>query len=319
MSAVRSPNPAIADYVAIERPEALVALAQHGTIEFHTWGARLPKLTHPDRLILDLDPDAAIGWPALIDAALLTRTLLHELTLPALLKTTGGKGLHVVVPLKPARGWDEIRPFARALAQRLAQVAPERFTATATKTRRTGKIFVDYLRNGEGATFVAAYSLRAREGAPVAMPIDWDELQPKRDLRGDCFNIGNALARAATSAQALGHCEAARRDHHARDDATGRYRGIGGGRGDERDDERGGQPGLSGEPAPRMRRERRASGAPGGTRTHDPWLRRPVLYPLSYRRPLEGREYRIAPLYFAPSAAASTAAPATAKRSHHVR
>ena len=201
MSAVRSPNPAIADYVAIERPEALVALAQHGTIEFHTWGARLPKLTHPDRLILDLDPDAAIGWSALIDAALLTRTLLHELTLPALLKTTGGKGLHVVVPLKPARGWDEIRPFARALAQRLAQVAPERFTATATKTRRTGKIFVDYLRNGEGATFVAAYSLRAREGAPVAMPIDWDELQPKRDLRGDCFNFGNALARAATSAK----------------------------------------------------------------------------------------------------------------------
>ena len=199
MRAVRSPNPDVADYVAIEQPEALVALAQHGTIEFHTWGARLPKLAQPDRLILDLDPDPALTWPTLVDAALLTRTLLQELDLHALLKTTGGKGLHVVVPLKPTRGWDDVKAFARALAQRLVEVAPDRFTATATKARRSGKVFVDYLRNDEGATFVAAYSLRAREGAPVAMPIDWDELTPRRDLRGDHFNIGNAIRRAAAS------------------------------------------------------------------------------------------------------------------------
>jgi bifunctional non-homologous end joining protein LigD len=199
MRAVRSPNPDVADYVAIERPEALVALAQHGTIEFHTWGARLPKLDRPDRLILDLDPDPALGWPALIDAAQLARTLLQELGLPALLKTTGGKGLHVVVPLKPTREWGAVKDFARALAQRLVQVTPERLVATAAKARRSGKIFVDYLRNGEGATYVAAYSLRAREGAPVAMPIDWDELTPRRDLRGDHFNITNAVARAAES------------------------------------------------------------------------------------------------------------------------
>ena len=199
MRAVRSPNPDVADYVAIERPEALVALAQHGTIEFHTWGARLPKLDRPDRLILDLDPDPALGWPALVDAAQLARTLLQELGLPALLKTTGGKGLHVVVPLKPTREWDAVKDFARALAQRLVQVAPERLIATAAKAQRSGKIFVDYLRNGEGATYVAAYSLRARDGAPVAMPIDWDELTPRRDLRGDHFNITNAVARAAES------------------------------------------------------------------------------------------------------------------------
>ena len=161
--------------------------------------ARLPKLAQPDRLILDLDPDPALTWPTLVDAALLTRTLLQELGLPALLKTTGGKGLHVVVPLKPIRGWDDVKAFARALAQRLVHVAPDRFTATATKARRSGKVFVDYLRNGEGATFVAAYSLRAREGAPVAMPIDWDELTPRRELRGDHFNIGNAIRRAAQS------------------------------------------------------------------------------------------------------------------------
>jgi bifunctional non-homologous end joining protein LigD len=200
MTPVRSPNPKIADYVAVEGREAIVALAQHGTIEFHTWGARMPKLAQPDRMIFDLDPDPDLGWSRLIEAAFLTRTLLQQLGMPTLLKTTGGKGLHVVVPVKPTRSWEEIKSFARSIAQRLASVAPDRFTATLTKARRTGKVFVDYLRNGEGATYIAAYSLRAREGAPVAMPIDWDELTPKLDLRGAYFNIGNAAARAPESA-----------------------------------------------------------------------------------------------------------------------
>jgi bifunctional non-homologous end joining protein LigD len=129
-----------------------------------------------------------------IDAAMLTRSLLTELRLPTFLKTTGGKGLHIVVPLKPTRDWDQAKRFAQAVAERLAGVAPDRFTAKVAKERRDRKIFIDYLRNARGATAVAAFSLRARPGAPVAMPIAWDALSAKRDVRGDVFNLKNAAA-----------------------------------------------------------------------------------------------------------------------------
>ena len=191
----------IDDYLAITSVDGLLGLAQFGNIEFHTWGSHVPDVEHVDLLIFDLDPDTDVPWPRVIDAAHLTRALLEELGLPTFLKTTGGKGLHVVVPLKPTRDWEQAKRFAQAVAAQLARVAPDRFTAQLAKERRDRKIFIDYLRNGRGATAIAPYSLRARNGAPVAMPIAWDVLDPKRDIRGDVFNLRNA-ATELTAAEA---------------------------------------------------------------------------------------------------------------------
>jgi bifunctional non-homologous end joining protein LigD len=191
-----------AQYIAVADADGIVSLAQHGAIELHPWGSDAAHLDRPDRLIIDLDPDESIGWPTLLEAAWLTRTLLQELGLAAYVRTTGGKGLHVVAPLKPTCDWSTVKPFAQAIAQQLARVAPARFTSTMAKEQRRGRIFIDYLRNAEGATAIASYSLRARPGAPVAMPVAWDELQPKRDLRHDHFNLRNALAASQAAVQA---------------------------------------------------------------------------------------------------------------------
>lgn len=187
-------GPAI--YIAVDREDGLVSLAQHAAIELHPWGSRLPQLTCPDRLIIDLDPDESIDWPTLLEAAWLARALLQELGLVAFVRTTGGKGLHVVSPLAPRAPWSTVKPFAQAIARQLARVAPQRFTSNMAKDKRRGRIFIDYLRNAEGATAIASFSLRARPGAPVAMPVAWDELKPKRDLRTDHFNLRNATAAA---------------------------------------------------------------------------------------------------------------------------
>ncbi|HET9023397.1 MAG TPA: DNA ligase D, partial [Burkholderiaceae bacterium] len=182
------------DYLAVTSVDGLLGLAQFGNIEFHTWGSRVPDVEHVDQLIFDLDPDEDLAWARVVDAAHITRGLLEELGLPTYLKTTGGKGLHVVVPLKPTRDWEQARRFSQAVAQQLARVAPDRFTAQLAKNRRERRIFIDYLRNGRGATAIAAYSLRARAGAPVAIPVAWDRLVPRRDIRGDVFNLRNAAA-----------------------------------------------------------------------------------------------------------------------------
>jgi bifunctional non-homologous end joining protein LigD len=126
------------------------------------------------------------------EAALLVRELLDALGLPAFVKTTGGKGLHAVVPLQRRHAWDEVKGFARAIAEHLATVFPDRFTANMAKARRGGRIFVDYLRNAEGATAVAAFSVRAREGAPVSLPVAWEALDD--DIRGARFNLRNVAA-----------------------------------------------------------------------------------------------------------------------------
>lgn len=197
--------------VMVARPEGIIALAQYGNVELHTWGARAPRPEKVDRITMDLDPDPDLPWAQVVEAAQLTRVLLEEVGLATFLKTTGGKGLHVVVPLKPTRGWDEVKAFAKAVATRLASVAPRRFTAQLSKSRRDGRIFIDYLRNGRGATAIAAYSLRAREGAPVSMPLHWDELSVRTDLRGAHFNIENALARAPDAEAAWAGYDAARK------------------------------------------------------------------------------------------------------------
>jgi bifunctional non-homologous end joining protein LigD len=182
-----------ATYMAASDATGLVALAQWGCIEIHPWGSRTPKLLNPDILIMDFDPDDGLPWQTLVEAVNLLRTLLDDLKLRGFLKTTGGKGLHVVLPIKPTLSWDDAKGFTGAVATLLVKALPDRFTSVMSKERRKGKIFVDYLRNGLGATAIAPYAVRARKNAPVAMPIEWDELA--RDVRFDHFNATNALAR----------------------------------------------------------------------------------------------------------------------------
>jgi bifunctional non-homologous end joining protein LigD len=171
----------------------IVRAVQNGGFEFHTWGASFPRLDRPDRITLDLDPDAGLSWTALTDAAARVRALLDTLGLRWFVKTTGGKGLHFVVPITRRHTWAEAKTFARAIAERLVEETPALFTATVAKEARVGRVYVDYLRNADGATAVAAYSLRARPGLPVSMPIDFDALFCD-DIRDAYFNIDNAEA-----------------------------------------------------------------------------------------------------------------------------
>ncbi|HVE49248.1 MAG TPA: DNA ligase D [Casimicrobiaceae bacterium] len=183
-----------ADYTMANNVKSLVTFAQMGVIEIHPWGSREGSLEKPDRLILDLDPDDALGWEEIKTAALLSRTLLGDLGLESFLKTTGGKGLHVVVPIAATMDWDAAKDFVRNLALVLVRTFPDRFTATVAKAARGGKIFIDYLRNAHGATAIAPYSVRSRRNAPVAMPVDWSVLDNDEDIRFDHFNVRNVDA-----------------------------------------------------------------------------------------------------------------------------
>ena len=184
-----------ATYLGADSAAALAGLVQWGVIEMHPWGSRAPRLDRPDRLVFDLDPDDDVEWRELVTAVELLHSLLDEMKLAGFLKTTGGKGLHVVLPIRPTLTWDDARSFARAVADLLVRRFPDRFTATAAKEKRKGKIYIDYLRNAQGATAIAPYAVRARANAPVATPIDWSELG--RDVRFDHFNIRNVPRRLA--------------------------------------------------------------------------------------------------------------------------
>ncbi|MGI4814072.1 MAG: DNA ligase D [Janthinobacterium lividum] len=162
--------------MVLDNEQALVGAAQMGTIELHTWNATASAIEKPDRMIFDLDPDPSLPWSAMLDAARLTRALLDELGLTSFCKTSGGKGLHVVVPLTRHDSWDEVKEFSQAVTEHLAVTLPERFSAKMGPKNRIGKIFVDYLRNRRGASTVCAFSVRARPGMGVSVPIDWDEL-----------------------------------------------------------------------------------------------------------------------------------------------
>jgi bifunctional non-homologous end joining protein LigD len=155
---------------------SLIGLVQLGGLEFHVWGSRADKVELPDRLIFDLDPDPALGWHAVKQAALELRERFRGMKLESFLRTTGGKGLHVVLPIVRRQGWDVAKEFCRGVAQSMVHDAPDRFTAQMSKARRHGRIFVDWLRNGRGATAVGPYSTRVRPGLPIAAPIGWDEL-----------------------------------------------------------------------------------------------------------------------------------------------
>ncbi|HEY0286451.1 MAG TPA: DNA ligase D [Pseudomonas sp.] len=169
-------DPGHAALMEIDTVQALVGAAQMGTIELHTWGATSDKIETPDHFVLDLDPDPALPWRSMIEATSMTLAVLDELGLEAFIKTSGGKGIHIIVPLARGADWDTVKGFAKAIAQFMADKLPERFTATMGPKNRVGKIFIDYLRNTRGASTVTAYSVRARAGLPVSVPITREEL-----------------------------------------------------------------------------------------------------------------------------------------------
>jgi bifunctional non-homologous end joining protein LigD len=175
------------DTMYVEDAEGLIQLLQNGALEIHTWGSRVDDVEHPDQITFDLDPDEGLPWAKMIEAARLIEQRLTAVELPCFLKTTGGKGLHIVVPIVPTLDWDEVKAVCKGFADSLVRAEPAKYLATISKAQRKGKILIDYLRNGRGATAVCAYSTRARPKAPVAMPIEWSELTPK--LRPDQFTI----------------------------------------------------------------------------------------------------------------------------------
>jgi len=168
--------PGHAPLLAIGGVDALLAAAQMNVIEFHGWNSTTGHIDEPDRMVFDLDPGEGVPWRHLQEAALLVRTLLDELGLEAWLKTSGGKGLHVVVPLAPRRDYDTVKGFSQAVVQHIARTIPQRFVAKPGAANRVGRVFIDYLRNGFGQTTAVAFSARARPGMGVSMPVAWDDL-----------------------------------------------------------------------------------------------------------------------------------------------
>jgi bifunctional non-homologous end joining protein LigD len=179
--------------VAISDLRGLMALVQSSVLEIHPWGSKIKNLELPDRLTFDLDPGEGVEWASVVAGAEEIRERLERLKLESFVKTTGGKGLHVVVPLKPKAGWEAAKNFCQSLAEAMAYDSPEKYVSVMTKSKRRGRIFVDYLRNGRGATAVAAYATRAREGAPVSTPLTWDELTT--GIRANHFTVENLRQR----------------------------------------------------------------------------------------------------------------------------
>jgi bifunctional non-homologous end joining protein LigD len=186
----------IGDYMAVDDLRGLIALAQRNIIEFHTWNASLDHLEHPNRVVLDLDPGPEVPWRDMVHAAILVRDTLSDIGLRSWLKTTGGKGLHVVVPIAPTRTWEASLTFARTLAETLVQHDPDRYTVKFAKRGRERLILLDYLRNNRTNTSVAAYSARARELATVSVPLDWDELSVR--TRPDRWTVKTVARRLKT-------------------------------------------------------------------------------------------------------------------------
>ncbi|MEG2802828.1 DNA ligase D [Stenotrophomonas sp.] len=182
------------DYLYIEDVQGLLQLVQMNTLELHPWGATVADPEHPDRLVFDLDPGEGVSWPEVKRAARDVRDRLLETGLRSFVRLSGGKGLHVVVPLQPKADWAQAKDFCEAFAQAMAEHAPDRYVATMSKAKRTGVIFIDWLRNTRGATSVCSWSLRARPGAGVAVPLRWEELA--RIRAPDAFPLAKALQRA---------------------------------------------------------------------------------------------------------------------------
>jgi bifunctional non-homologous end joining protein LigD len=173
--------------------EGLIDLVQAGVLEIHPWGSTVAHLEMPDRLIFDLDPGEGVPWSAVIEAAIDVRDRLEDVGLTTFVKTSGGKGLHVVLPIQPSVDWDAAKKFTQSVAETMAKSRPDRYVATMAKAARRGRIFIDYLRNGRGATAVAPYSTRALPLASVSTPLGWDELS--EGVRADHYKIDNLRQR----------------------------------------------------------------------------------------------------------------------------
>jgi bifunctional non-homologous end joining protein LigD len=182
-----------ADYLYVTDAAGLVAAVQMGTLEFHVWGSQIDRLESPERLVFDLDPDEGLSFGQVKSAALAMRERLAELGLKTVAMVTGGKGVHVIAPLERRAQWPSVKDFAKAIASEMAEREPERYTATMSKEKRRGRIFIDWLRNERGATAVVPYSTRSRKGAPVATPVGWDELA--RLEQANCFHMGEIFDR----------------------------------------------------------------------------------------------------------------------------
>jgi bifunctional non-homologous end joining protein LigD len=187
--AVAQKNGRTEDYLFVEGADELIACAKVQTVEFHGWGSRAGQVETPDRMVIDLDPDPALGFAAVRDAALQLHRSFEGLDLESFALLSGGKGIHVVVPLQPLAAWEEVREFAKHFCAALAEGDPVRFTVALPKKERRGRIFLDFLRNQRTATAVMPYSARARSRMPVAAPVTWEEL---RDIgRSDAFTVGD--------------------------------------------------------------------------------------------------------------------------------
>lgn len=185
-----------ANYLLVDDAAGLISLAQVSALELHAWGSREDKLEFPDRLIFDLDPAPDVPWGQVIDSAKQVKQFLEELGLRSFVKMTGGKGLHLVVPIERRHDWDEAKQFCKQVAESIEQAAPGRYTSNMSKAARPKRIYIDYLRNGRGSTAVIPYSPRARTGAPVSTPLAWEELSEK--MHSDHFTIRNVLRRLAS-------------------------------------------------------------------------------------------------------------------------
>jgi bifunctional non-homologous end joining protein LigD len=173
--------------------DGILSAAQWNVVEFHSQNAVGKAYETPNRMVFDLDPGEGVEWKMMQEAAQLVHAFLEELGLPSFLKTSGGKGLHVVVPVKPAYDWDTVKDFSQAIVQHLAATLPDRFAFKSGPRNRVGKIFIDYLRNGRGATTAAAWSARVRPGLGISVPLSWDELIHIK--AGDQWNVSNAHTR----------------------------------------------------------------------------------------------------------------------------
>ncbi|QEI08836.1 DNA ligase D [Pigmentiphaga aceris] len=183
-------DPDHAPLMEVATLKALLGAAQMNVLEFHTWNATTRSIEKPDRMTFDLDPGDGLAWKHMVEGAQLVRALLNELELTSFLKTSGGKGLHVVVPIKPSLGWDAVKDLSQTIVAHLARTIPARFVAKSGPKNRVGKIFADYLRNGRGATTASAWSARARPGMGISVPLSWDELPELRS--SDQWTIRNA-------------------------------------------------------------------------------------------------------------------------------
>jgi bifunctional non-homologous end joining protein LigD len=189
---VEQKNGRTEQYLYVETAEEIVACAKVQAVEFHGWGSRAGEVETPDRLVIDLDPDSALGFETVKEAAFQVRRSFDAVGLESFALLSGGKGIHIVVPLEPVAAWPEVDEFAKAFCTALADAAPQRFTVALPKPQRRGRIFLDFLRNHRTATAVMPYSARARAGMPVAAPVTWEEL--KGIERSDAFTIADAAA-----------------------------------------------------------------------------------------------------------------------------